>query len=173
MRKSTIVLSLMSVFCAHAELPKYFTVHRADGTMTSYTISKLDKIIFDADASGGIGVFVNGKDSADEYPYGGRFGMTFETEKAGIDGDESSIVDVEAGASGLLLTYDSMTEIVSAVSAESILSLQVYSVSGQAVKAESTDDDCVTLSVADLKQGVYVVRAITDKEAQCIKIVKR
>ncbi|MBE6304392.1 MAG: T9SS type A sorting domain-containing protein [Bacteroidales bacterium] len=173
MRKSTIILFLMSLFYANAELPEYFTVHEADGTVTSYSISKLDKITFDADASGGIGVYVEGKESADRYPYQGRFGMTFETEKIGVNGDESSIVAVETDDSSLLLTYDPIAEIVSAVSSESVQSLHVYNVSGQAVKAVSSEADRVNISVSDLKQGVYVVRAITDNETQCIKIIKR
>lgn len=128
-----------------------------------YSLDNLDKLTFDDTA---MSVWTN-KGKTD-YAYSNIALVTFRDGVKPVAGIEV----LTAAESNTRISYDHETQMVSVKSEKPLAGLLVYDLQGRVVAKQQANGTLLRLSLADLPQGVYIVKAVGASIGNSVKIIK-
>lgn len=165
MRKTFTSLMLLSMMSMSAATPKYFKVHKTDGSSQAHAISDIRKIVFGTGQSGSLSIYSKSSSNVSNYPYLALDCMTFE--------EEAGIGEVLSDATTLQVYYNSQSKTVEVTSTTKIENVVVYDIQGRVVATISPASERVSMSLAKSRSGLYIVKAVTANSSVTEKIVKQ
>lgn len=165
MRKTFTSLLLLSMMSMSAATPKYFKVHKTDGSSQAHAISDIRKIVFGTGESGSLSIYSKNSSNVSSYPYLALNCMTFE--------EEAGIGEVLSDVTTLQVYYNSQSKTVEVTSTTIIENVVVYDIQGRIVATASLMSECVSISLAEFRSGLYIVKAVTANSSVTEKIVKQ
>ncbi len=165
MRKTFTSFLLLSMLSVSAATPKYFKVHKSDGSSQAHAISDIRKIVFGTGESGSLSIYSKNSSNVSNYPYHSLYCMTFE--------EEAGIGEVLSDATSLQVYYNSQSKTVEVTSTAKIEHVVVYDIQGRVVATISPASERVSMSLAEAMPGLYIVKAVTANSSITEKIVKQ
>ena len=164
MRKVLLLIVLvLGCLPMQADEYDYLWLHSPDDSSTqSFAVDDLWKITFGSEA---MSVWLDGQSSPVWWPYASLWKMTFESEPT------TGVEDVAEAESSIVIRCTPGE--VRVESASPLKSVSLYSVQGIRIVRFGQGETAVSYPLPSLPQGIYIVRAETDRETRTAKFVKR
>lgn len=160
MRKFILSVMMLIAVSAVAEIPTTMVVHTTNGN-ENYSIADICKLTF----TNGFEITFNNTTNNRIFNYNNLLKVTF-SELSGIN-------DINPEEPKLRINYIPSTQSLQVFGDYPITLVQVFDIRGGLVASSNTADTEINLSLSDLVNGMYIVKAITEKSVETKKIVKR
>ncbi|MBQ6186669.1 MAG: T9SS type A sorting domain-containing protein [Prevotella sp.] len=158
-----VIVSLSGVAANPVVGDYLYLFTRSSSKPSSYSLTDLDKITF---SDKGLNLWAS--ESPTEYAYSNFRLITF-SEDTNPTGIEEFYEDKETD---IKIKYDKMSRLVTVESDSNITSVTIYDAHGRLVDSQHGSSHSYKLSLIDVSQGIYIIKASTDNKTVTKKIAK-